>query len=159
MGIASESVDLITVAQALHWFDIKAFSDEALRVLKPAGILAAWIYKRFSVTPEIDHIINRLEQEKIAPYWPKERKMVEDGYQAIHIPMKEQTVPSYTMEAQWNLAQVMGYLNTWSAVKEYRKDMGDCPVAEIAEEMKAAWGTSDTTRLVQWPFVVRVWRK
>jgi ubiquinone/menaquinone biosynthesis C-methylase UbiE len=159
VGIASASVDLITVAQALHWFDIKAFSDEALRVLKPAGILAAWTYKRFSITPEIDYIINQLEQEKIAPYWPKERKMVEDGYRTIHLPMKEQPVSSFRMEEQWNLEQVMGYLNTWSAVKEYRKDKGTNPVAGIAEKVKEAWGAAETTKLVQWPFVVRVWLK
>ncbi len=159
VGIASGSVDLITVAQALHWFNIKAFSDEALRVLKPAGLLAAWTYKRFSITPEIDQIINRLEQEKIAPYWPKERRMVEDGYRTVHIPMKEQQVPPCTMEAHWNLVQIMGYLNTWSAVKEYQKDKRTNPVAGIAEEMEEAWGSPDTTKLVKWPFVVRVWQK
>jgi ubiquinone/menaquinone biosynthesis C-methylase UbiE len=159
VGIASESTDLITVAQALHWFDIKGFSNEVLRILKPAGILAAWTYKRFSVAPAIDHIIHRLEREKIAPYWPKERRMVEDGYRTIHIPMKEQQVPSYTMEAQWDLTQLMGYLDTWSAVKEYRKDKGECPVAGIAEELETVWGGSDKIRRVQWPFVVRVWRK
>ena len=147
------------MAQALHWFDIKAFGREAIRVLKPAGILAAWTYKRLSVTPEVDQVIDRLEQEEIAPYWPEERKMVEDGYRTVRMPMKEQQVPTWKMEAQWDLTQLMGYLDTWSAVKEYRRLQGKDPVAGIAQEMEQAWGDPDKTRLVKWPFVVRVWQK
>ena len=38
------SVGLITVAQALHWFDLEKFYAEAVRVLAPQGVLAVWAY-------------------------------------------------------------------------------------------------------------------
>jgi ubiquinone/menaquinone biosynthesis C-methylase UbiE len=56
-GIKSETLDLIMIAQALHWFDLDRFYAEARRVLKPNGVLAASAYKFFRITPEIDQLV------------------------------------------------------------------------------------------------------
>ncbi|MGB0124624.1 MAG: class I SAM-dependent methyltransferase, partial [Silvibacterium sp.] len=37
MGLADGSVDMITVGQAMHWFDLKATRAEFARILRPGG--------------------------------------------------------------------------------------------------------------------------
>ena len=76
-GIESGTVDLIMVAQALHWFDLDRFYAEARRVLKPNGILAASAYNLLQIDPAIDEVVNRYYHEVVGPFWPPERKLVE----------------------------------------------------------------------------------
>lgn len=41
-GLADASVDLVTVAQAFHWFDEEATRHEFARILRPGGLAAIW---------------------------------------------------------------------------------------------------------------------
>lgn len=93
-GIESSSIDLITVAQALHWFDIDLFAKECHRVLKPEGTLAVWCYKRLAINSEIDDIITRFYFGEIGEYWPKERQMVDNGYADVKLPFQELEAPN-----------------------------------------------------------------
>jgi ubiquinone/menaquinone biosynthesis C-methylase UbiE len=111
-GLESKSIDLVTVAQALHWFDLDAFYAEAMRVLKPLGILAAWCYGFLEIAPEINAIVNRFYDEIVGPYWPPERKIVEDGFRTIPFPFDEFESPVFAMQAHWSLEQLVGYLRT-----------------------------------------------
>src|SRR5437867_9645499 len=77
-GIKSETIDLIMVAQALHWFDLDRFYAEARRVLKPNGVLAASAYNLLHIEPAIDEVINRYYYDVVGPFWPPERKLVEN---------------------------------------------------------------------------------
>ena len=43
-SIDEHSVDVVTVAQGLHWFDTDAFFRQCQLALKPTGILAVWGY-------------------------------------------------------------------------------------------------------------------
>jgi ubiquinone/menaquinone biosynthesis C-methylase UbiE len=113
-GIESNTVDLITVAQALHWFDLDRFYAEVRRVLKSEGVLAAWAYKLATITPAIDAVVNRYYSEVVGAYWPEERVLVEQ-FEDLEFSFAEITAPSFAMVAQWNLEQVLGYLRTWSA--------------------------------------------
>ena len=56
-ALVSGSMDLVTVAQALHWFDRGAFFLEARRVLVPGGLLAIWSYGLPSIEPAIDEVL------------------------------------------------------------------------------------------------------
>lgn len=111
-GIAEASVDLVVVAQALHWFDLDGFFDECLRVLKDQGVIAIWSYGLHRISPEIDSIIDHFYDEMVGIYWPPERKMVEAGYRTIELPFREITPPAFHMQAYWTLHRLYGYLNT-----------------------------------------------
>ena len=157
--IESNSIDLITVAQALHWFNINAFTREVNRVLNPDGVLAIWTYNLLNIRPEIDDVVNHFYGEVLDPYWPEERKIVEDGYKDINFPFQEKQPPSFQMETYWNLQQLIGYLGTWSAVKRYQKETGVDPVDNVQDKLAGIWGQPDNIFTVKWPLTVRLWVK
>lgn len=158
-GIEDHSIDLITVAQALHWFDLDAFANEANRVLTDHGVLAVWTYNLLSINPEVDAQVNYLYSTLLGPYWPPERALVENGYQDIHFPFQELEVPNFEMCAHWKLGQLIGYLNTWSAVKAYEDDQQSNPIELIFKDLVTAWGDKEQERAVSWPLALRIWRK
>lgn len=96
-GLDNGSVDLITVAQALHWFDVDAFAQEADRVLRPGGVLAAWTYNFLNISREIDSCINDFYRNVLGTFWPPERNMVENGYRDISLPFKQIESPRFEM--------------------------------------------------------------
>jgi SAM-dependent methyltransferase len=114
--LPESSIDLITVAQALHWFALPAFYSEVLRVARPGGILAAWCYELNEITPEVDQVIGRLYSDILGGDWPPERRLVEEGYRTIPFPFDEVAPPQFSMGARWDLPRLLGYLGTWSAV-------------------------------------------
>ncbi len=151
------SVDLITVAQALHWFDIPAFSREVGRVLKPGGALAVWTYDLLHISPDIDKVIDELYSEILDGFWPDERKMVENGYQGIDFPLKQIQPPSILMEENWDLHHLTCYLYTWSAVKRYQEERGTNPLMPCRAKLEASWGNPEKARFIAWPLTLKVW--
>jgi len=95
----------------------------------------------------------------LGDYWPKERKMVEDRYKSIQLPFKELENPSFKMSANWNLPQLIGYLCTWSATKNYQKKFGVNPVENVYEKIVDIWGDSEKITSVEWPLSLRLWQK
>ena len=158
-GIDANSIDLVTVAQALHWFDIPAFCEEANRVLKSGGILAVWTYNLLQIQNEIDRPVNHLYESILGDYWPPERTMVENGYAQISLPFEEMDHPEFKMTARWDLPQLLGYLRTWSASRRYNKQHGVDPVATIFPALSDAWGEAETTRTIHWPLSLRLCKK
>jgi SAM-dependent methyltransferase len=152
--LAARSVDLVTVAQALHWFDFERFYAEARRVLKPTGIVAAWTYGLNEVTREVDAVVRHFYQDVVGAYWPSERRYIEACYRTIPFPLAEIEVPAIRMETHWTLTDYVGYLHTWSATQRYKQANHRDPVALIADSLAAAWG-SQTHRAVIWPIHVR----
>ena len=133
------SFDLITVAQALHWFDFNAFYTEANRVLRPGGLLAAWGYELLHISPEADAHVLDFYQNTIGPYWPPERRHVQHRYEDLDFPFKNLPSPDFEMQVSWTLPQLLGYLGTWSAVKAYERAWGHSPLAALAEALAACW--------------------
>ena len=158
-GIASSSIDLITVAQAIHWFDLTAFSSEANRTLKDRGILAAWTYGLLTIEEDIDEIIQRFYRDIVGAYWPFERKLVESGYANLQMPFEEISIAPIEMTEAWSFRDLIGYLNTWSAVKGYEKEHGQNPLEIVYDELQQQWGKPRFERLSRWPLFVKVWRK
>lgn len=153
------SVDLVTVAQALHWFDLQAFTIEVDRILKKGGILAIWSYGMLRVNNQIDAIIYHLYENRLGSYWPPERSLVEAGYAGLDFSYARLSEPQLAMKEEWNLKQLVGYLNTWSAVKRYRKEHIHNPVIETRQELLASWGDEKNSKAVEWPLTLKVWKK
>lgn len=158
-GIASDSINLITVAQAFHWFNIEAFSIEADRVLREGGILAIWTYNLLSISKGIDEIVNHLYRSTLGDFWPFERRMVENGYRDIRLPFKELDAPAFHMSSEWGLPQLIGYLGTWSAMKKYQHKTGNNPIEPLYNDIRDAWGEPDKLLPVHWPLSIRIWQK
>ena len=154
--IEAHSIDLVTVAQALHWFDLDNFYQEVYRVLKPEGVLAIWCYNLLEISPEIDEKVGEFYRDIVGPYWSPERRLVEDGYRSIAFPLKELTPPHFHMQALWSLTDLLGYLRTWSAIQKFIEARGIDPVATIADDLLALWGAPEEEKLVRWPLHIRV---
>ena len=158
-GLADQSVDLITVAQALHWFDLDAFFAECERVLVPGGVLAVWSYGPLSVDGKtVDAVIQRYYHDIVGPWWPPERVLVDSGYASIELPGRGIETPPFEMEAWWTLNQTMGYLSTWSASSAYRSAMGEDPLVVIENSLGRAWRDPEGERRVRWPLTLRACR-
>lgn len=157
-GLDEGSVDLITVAQALHWFDLQAFYAEVERVLKPGGVLAIWSYNLLRCSPEIDALLYHYYSEIVGPYWPPERIHIENGYRNLPFPYAEESSPDFAMIAEWSLEQLLGYLGTWSATQRYTKEIGADPIALIRNEITRLWGDTPH-RTITWPLNLRWGRK
>jgi SAM-dependent methyltransferase len=146
-------VDLITVAQALHWFDLERFYKEARRVLKPHGVIAATAYKLATVSPAIDAVVNHYYSDVAGPYWPPERVLVEK-FEELPFPFAEIAAPAFNMMAEWNVEQLLGYLRTWSATQRFIAAERRDPLEEVEEELRSAWG--EKNRRVIWPLTMKV---
>lgn len=158
-GLAEQSVDLITVAQALHWFDLPRFYAEARRVLKPGGVLAVWSYGIQTVAGDaVDSLVQRFYHDTVGAYWPPERRLVEQGYRTLDFPFAEFAAPAFEMSVQWPMARLLGYFGSWSATGRYRAATGADPVAALAADLALAWGDPEVARQVTWPLAVRVGR-
>jgi SAM-dependent methyltransferase len=157
-GLEDHSVDLVAAAQAVHWFDRPRFWAEARRVLHPAGVIAVWTYWFFSIEPELDAIIQRFYKDTVGPFWPPERRVVDDRYRSLEFPFAEFTVPGFTIEQQVTLDDVGGYIRTWSATRAYIEQKGRDPVDDLVAELSRVWGDPAAPRLARWPLAVRAGR-
>lgn len=156
-GLDAGSADLVTVAQALHWFDRDRFWQEARRVLRPGGVVAVWCYELQRITPEVDQVVGHFYHVTVGEYWTPERRLVEHGYRTVDFPFEELLPPPFAMTAEWSLEQELGYLGTWSAVNRMRDRTGRDPVSELRPALEAAW-PADRLLRVEWPLSVRAGR-
>ncbi|MEL6866684.1 MAG: class I SAM-dependent methyltransferase [Bacteroidota bacterium] len=155
-SFADDQFDLITVAQAIHWFDFDAFNREVRRVAKPGGILAVWGYGLLRVEPEIDRLIDQFYEDVVGPYWPAERQHIDQAYRSIPLEMNVLSEPHHLgIELQWTLAEMEGYLNSWSSVQRYQKQVGQNPVEPIIEQMSIHWPNGER-RALRFPIFMRI---
>jgi SAM-dependent methyltransferase len=151
------SATLVAAAQAAHWFDFERFHAECRRVLRPGGVVAAWTYEKFRVDAAVDAVVDRFYTEVVGQDWPPERRFVEQGYRTLPFPWREESVPAFALETDWDLDEVMGYLATWSAVQRFRDRLGRDPLPALRPPLEAAWSTGGRRRL-RWPIHLRLGR-
>lgn len=154
-GLDAASVDLLTVAQALHWFDLPRFYAEARRVLKPGGLIAAWCYGVLrAADPAIDRAVSAFYADTVGPYWPPERRHIEAGYSDLPFPFERLEPPPFAMRTAWSLAELAGYLRSWSATDRYIAANGADPVAALEAELLPAWGDRHAKVRFDWPLTL-----
>jgi ubiquinone/menaquinone biosynthesis C-methylase UbiE len=156
--IPSHTVDLITVAQAVHWFDLPRFYQEARRVLKPDGALAVWCYGLTQITPEIDAVVQHYYNNIVGPFWPPQRRYIDEKYETLLFPFVEFPVPEMQMKVQWNLHEFTGYLQTWSATKRFIEKHDQNPLDLVHPLLEKSWGDSGKRQTVHWPTHLRLGR-
>ncbi len=157
-GLENRSVDLVTAAQALHWFDRPRFWAEARRVLRPGGVIAIWTYVLLEIEPRIDAIVRRFYSGSVGPYWPPERRITEERYRTVEFPFDEFTAPDFVIEQRVTLEDVAGYIRTWSATRAFIKHHRLDPVDALVRELAPAWGAPQQSRLARWPVAMRIGR-
>jgi ubiquinone/menaquinone biosynthesis C-methylase UbiE len=158
-GLDPASIDLVTVAQALHWFDLQDFYAEVKRVLKAGGILAVWTYGKMEFDDQkIRSVLGHYYFDTVGPYWPPERKLVEEGYRSVDFPFFELQPPAFRIEAAMTLDEIAGYVRTWSATRRYLKEHGDDPVTELEEELMSVWDEPELPITVNWLLALRIGR-
>ena len=154
--LPDHSVDLITVAQAIHWFDRKKFWQEVKRVSKPDGTVAVWGYGLLNITCEIDPFIREFYTKIVGPYWDPERRLIDERYASFDFPFEEIQSPTFTMDFEWTLAELEGYLTTWSAVRKYQQERGENPVQALMKLVEPLWRNEKSK--VRFPLFVRLGR-
>jgi ubiquinone/menaquinone biosynthesis C-methylase UbiE len=152
----ANSIDLITVAQAIHWFDLNKFYQEVNRVAKPNAVIAVWGYSLLSVNSDMDPLIQNFYKNVVGPYWNKERKLIDEEYKTISFPFAEIKSPAFEFSFQWTKEQLEGYLTTWSAVQKYLQTNQVNPVVKLMEEISPFW-TQDLVK-VTFPLFLRLGR-
>jgi SAM-dependent methyltransferase len=157
-NLPDHAVDLVTVAQAAHWFDLDLFYGEVRRVLRPGGVLAIWCYGLCRIDPATDVPVQEFYSKTVGPYWPPERHHIDMGYRTLPFPFPEEPFPAVTMELAWTLPDLIAYVRTWSAVSEYLKQRGEDPVSALHERLRRLWGDPEAPKSVVWALEGRIGR-
>jgi SAM-dependent methyltransferase len=158
-GLGDASVSLVTVAQALHWFDVEAFYAEARRVAKPGALLVVWNYPRPRfVDAGLDRHFLEFYTEVVGPYWPAERRHIEANYSTLPFPFEQIEVPPFGLGLDWKIEQVIGYVSSWSATARYRKALGKDPVPLLAQSLGAIWPAAGASVPLRMPLGIRAGR-
>jgi SAM-dependent methyltransferase len=152
--LSDHSIDLVTVAQALHWFQFDPFYREVNRVLKKGGKIAAWCYALCSISDAIDPILNQFYDETLRSFWAPERRYIDSGYATIPFPFEKIATPSFQMREKWSLERFLGYLKTWSAVQKYKSEKGSDPVDAITPLLIDQW--KEEAMPITWPLYLIV---
>ena len=153
--LPSSCADLVTIAQALHWFDLEKFYGEVRRVMKPTGLIAAWTYGMVVITnDEANECLQHFYHHVIGPYWPSERHHVETGYRELHFPFERINTPNVSMQVEWNASQLTGYLRSWSATARYHEATGIDPVKELSHQLIDSLDAPSQLIKVYWPLSI-----
>jgi ubiquinone/menaquinone biosynthesis C-methylase UbiE len=150
----SHQFDLITVAQAVHWFDFERFYKEVKRILKPEGVFAIMGYGLFSTNPESDEVLRDFYRNILGPYWDAERRYIDENYETIPFPFEKIPSPKFTNEFEWTIEQLTGYLETWSATQHYINANKKNPVDLIRARLEKSWENSN--KKVVFPLLLRI---
>ncbi|MEH6679777.1 MAG: class I SAM-dependent methyltransferase [Sediminicola sp.] len=147
--------DLITVGQAIHWFQFGEFYKEVRRTAKKGALLVIVGYGKLSINAQVDETINKLYSEILDGYWDPERRYIDEMYTTIPFPFDEISCPSFENSYMWTLEHLLGYLRTWSAVKHYRNRQGVDPVTLISESLALQWEDKEIKK-VEFPLLLRI---
>lgn len=157
-GLEDQSLDLVTVAAAIHWFDLDRFYAEVKRVMRPGGVLAAWTYHIGHMEPPFDVLFSRFYSDVLAPYFAANARLVDNRYESITLPGTPIDPIDLSMNANWTLDQMLGFIRSWSGTQAYLKERGQDPVDLIASELLALWDDPQRVHELHWPLYSRISR-
>lgn len=153
------SVDMITVATAIHWLNNDLFFPEAHRVLKPGGILAVWGYSGIHVHPDLNSLLQHLVDEVLAPYISPHLRIAYDRYQAIQFPYKKEPVPQFSVSRECTLTDVQNYLLSWYPCLRYQELYGKSALPLFEKDLADVWGDENSERTLTWDLELFVGKK
>ena len=163
---ANQTFDLITVAQALHWFNVNAFHEEVRRVAKPGAVIAEWGYGLVQIglskpglnesDADLNAVMLDFYRNRVGPYWDPQRTYIDNAYATLPFPFADAQRATFTARRTWPLERFLNYLRTWSAVRQYIHENEEDPVTRLGKELALLWG--DGEREVTFPVFVRVGR-
>lgn len=156
LPVADRCADLVTAAQAAHWFDLPRFYEEVRRIGVPRGILALVSYGVLRLDEDLDGRFARFYWNEIGPYWPAERKLVDTGYVDLPFPFEEQAAPALEICKAWTLDEFLGYVSTWSAVRSVREASREDILQRFVQDLAPLWGDPSRRRDVRWPINMRM---
>jgi ubiquinone/menaquinone biosynthesis C-methylase UbiE len=156
-AIQTESVDMVTIAQALHWFEFDSFFEEVRRVARPRGICAAWSYDfNLPIQPDLDAALNKFYFETLGPYWAPNNKLIWNAYRDIPFPFDRIDSPKFLIEAELNLVEFIGYLSSWSSTSKYIEQTKSNPLEELFDQIQPLWGDPTLKKNLQWDLHILV---
>lgn len=158
LPLPERSTSLITAAQAAHWFDLPRFYAEVRRVAQPGAILALISYGVLRLAGALGERFEQFYWKEIGPYWPAERKLVDSGYATLDFPFAEFAGPEIAIRLEWNLAEFLGYVSTWSALRSAREAGREDLLQRFAADMAERWGDPATRHALSWPINMRIGR-
>jgi len=151
--------DLITVAQAIHWFDFDKFYAEVKRTLKDDGLMVVIGYGLIRINNEVNAVIDHFYTNVIGSYWDKERKHVDEEYRTIPFPFIEIESPKLFIEYEWTLDHFVNYLGTWSAVQHFIKEHNSNPIdCDIMQSLQLVWDATEKKK-ISFPLFIKAGRK
>lgn len=151
LPLTDNCLDLIVVAQALHWFATPTFFTEVQRLLSPGGLFCAWCYSLLRIDDALNGVLDDFYYNTLSGHWPAGRSSVDAGYQDIQPPFARIAVPAFAIQLEWDLHQLLGYLGTWSAVQKLEQASGLDPLPKLLPALQRAWGDGQQKRFVRWP--------
>lgn len=151
-------VDLIAVAEAVHWFALDDFYREARRILRPGGLLAVWGYEVVEVSPAVDACVQVFNREVLRDDWPERIHFLYEHYETLPFPFHELTTPAFVMEVEWDLPALLGFISTWSAIGPFTETHGWAPVEDFVRQLTTAWGDPNRRRTCRWPLFMKLGR-
>ena len=157
ISLPDDSADMLTVANALHWFDLEKFYREANRVIKHNGIIAAWAYFIPVVSKEIDAVLDHFHFEVLDDYWLPENRLVEKKYTTIPFPYEKISNPSFSYSKEMGLNELIGYLNTWSGTQRYIAQNKHNPTDEVYNKLAKIWPDNEV-KIITWNLTLKVGR-
>jgi SAM-dependent methyltransferase len=157
-GLAPSALDLITVAAAVHWFNIEQFYLEAERVLRPGGVLAVWTYHIAHVEGICSDLLWEFYEKVVSPYFSAGARLVDDRYAGIHLPGTSLRTPQFWMEADWSGPEVLAFVRSWSGTQKYLKQQGDDPTETLQGELARLFAGRSTKCHLRWPVYLKVSR-
>jgi SAM-dependent methyltransferase len=157
-GLPERVADLVTAAQAAHWFDLPTYFAEVRRVARPGGVVALISYGVVTADPDLDAVIRPFYRHVLASYWPPERRHVDEGYRSLPFPFQELDAPAFEIRLDWRLEDLLGYVRTWSAAWALEQAEGQGPFARFRRDLEAAWRPATAVRTMRWPLALRVGR-
>jgi SAM-dependent methyltransferase len=157
-GLPDASATLVVAAQAAHWFDWPRFLAEAERVAAPGALVALVSYGSLVAGGEAGQVIARYHRDVAGPYWPANRRHVEDGYRELVMPWPAVEAPAIDMTASWTRDEVIGYVSSWSATAHLVEREGPGPFEALGAALAAVWPDGER-RVVRWPLTIRLARR
>jgi SAM-dependent methyltransferase len=154
-----ERADLVTVAQAVHWFDLDRFYAEVKRVLGPDGVIAVWGYGFIRTEEPLNALLDHYGRNTLGPYWSEKVRDLQDGYRKLPFPFTEIETPRFIMTQDWNYSQLRGYFDSWSAAQIYKDSHGGRdPFELVRREVETAWQSPEKTYRFEWSLSLKVGR-